>query len=81
MSEVGHRAVNDNLEGCGTTSISEFNEGEVLATHSCGTGPAGDLNDMVDHLLILGCCESSDPDSVTEGKSGNGLLLNGYDPF
>jgi hypothetical protein len=55
LGEVRHRAVNDTLKGSGATSISQLDECEVLASHAHGASPSSNFNDVVEHLLILGC--------------------------
>ena len=81
LIEVGHRAINHNLEGRCTTSISQLDEGEVLAAHSRGASPASNLNDMIQPLFILGCRESCDSNSIAKGESGDSLGFNRHITF
>ena len=76
LCEVWHRTINNNLKSCSTTSVSEFNEAKIFTTHTCGACPTCNLNNVVKHLFVLGCCECCNSNSLSKWEGCNSLVFN-----
>jgi hypothetical protein len=77
LCEIWHWTINNNLKSRSTTTIGEFNEAKIFTTHSCGAGPTCNLNNVVEHLFVLWCCECSNSNTLSKWEGCNCFVFNG----